>query len=454
MNPEDIPIVGHDTAQILYAVLLLALVVLFVSGGIFRKRVGDRGRVWLTCVTMILMPLALLSATYARHGKEFVEKGVRAPRLVTQVQNLERYLTSEEHLTRRDERYSLLVLGDSTHFFDLKATQEMLPQIERAFPKPLKDKIEMSGLRSMGLDAFDYYFLLNRLVEDKPDMILLPINLRTFGDNWATADMTYFPSLERFTQWQEIPRASYISSDSRPIRWDLINMRKLDYAVMDGRVSKFLRGAKLNYNKQKQALDDGFKERFAELGGYIPSSFLDEKDQFLEQSKRNYTLYVSRDHSMLDAFRALNRLARRHGIRVVYYTVESERKDVRQEENFHLIEEVLLKDPDVHFIDTLGLLDFKHFMEREHLTPEGIQLLARYLANKVGEIIQQELGLTDITFVPIKKGTYNTESQLQILVKNVESMSLSELEAFAKTLRPEQADGVRQIWERKHGLLP
>ncbi|HIA47632.1 MAG TPA: hypothetical protein EYN96_06610 [Candidatus Hydrogenedentes bacterium] len=454
MNSDGIATAGYNTAGILCILLIMTIILLFVFGWIYRKQLSGHGRVRLTCVTTILIPLAFLSAGYARRGEELVAKGVRAPDLVAQVEKLERYLTSEKHLVDRDELYSLVILGDSTHYYDLTSAQELLPQIERALPKALKGEIELFGLRHMGLDAFDYYFLLNRLVRDKPDMILIPMNLRTFGENWSEGDMTYFPALERFTQLREVHRASYISSESRDIRWDLVVMRKLDYGVMDGRGSLFLRGAKLTYGERKRKIEDGFEERYSEFAKYIPNSFVEEKRRFFERAKRDYTLHINPEHSMLGAFGALNRLAREHGIRVVYYTVESDRKNVRQEENFDLIEEELSKDPDIYFINTLGLLNYRHFMQREHLTPVGIELLARYLANEVGKIVQQELGLTEVTFVRVEKGSYRTETALQILLENVEGMSLSELEAFVTTLEPEQVDGVRKIWERKYGPLP
>ncbi|MFP6581637.1 MAG: hypothetical protein VCD00_03685, partial [Candidatus Hydrogenedentota bacterium] len=111
----------------------------------------------------------------------------------------------------------------------------------------------------------------------------------------------------------------------------------------------------------------------------------------------------------------------------------------------------LTPDPGVYFIDTVGLMRPALFLSREHLTEDGINLLTRYLANQIGLLIQDEIGLTDVVYERVEKNEYTTKNPLRVYTERVQAMTPAELEALLKTLEPEFVDATVDIWEKYNG---
>lgn len=465
MNQEALTSTGEAIALTLSYIFVVALLAVWIGGWLFRSRLSDRVRLTLCGATTVLILAILLTYTYAHHATEYIQHGTRSRSLELQVDALEQTFSSPGRLSKSKEPYSIIVLGDSTHYHNLEPREEFLSLLKNALHEELRSKISMRGLRHQGFDAFDYYFLLNWLVDHEPNMIIIPINLRTFGPLWTETDRTGFPVLERYIRWREIPRASYLSYSSRIIRWDLLAMRKLDFAITNRKGIQFFRGIKLQFDDRLAQFESRFEMRYRDSGSYIPDTWLDRKEQFFATHSKIYAKSIPIDHPMIRAFRAINRLMHEHGVQVVYYSVELARKDVDQELHYELIRNILVQDPNVRFVDTLGLVNKSHFMQGEHLTPEGINLLTRYLAPEIGSIIQDKNGLSDIDYELIEKGEYipatepekiDYETQVDLLefLDKVNGFSADELEAFLLTLEPQFVQPTIDAWEKKYGPRP
>lgn len=384
---------GAFTDAMRFAFVLLPLL---ATAGVLTLAVGFRSRtklseiatVFLTCALTFFIVATVATGLYATGGAKLEAMGVQNQGILQGLNRLHAYISSQTHLDAR-EKFSVCVFGDSTHYYGLEVEDRMMPQLQHEYPVEYQNAIEWYGVYSLGLDAYDFFFLFNWLVKEKPDLLVIPLNLRAFGYNWVNTPLVLLPELERYVQIAEIPTAMRLSNQTHDLRWDHMLMRKLDYAIFKSRVGRFCRGTKLAFKEVKESLDTAIEEQFADKAAPLPIETIRPKPNFFQHFARRYEIDFSQGHSMLNVLKQLNRLAHENGVEVMYYTVQCEDKKVPQEEHFKYIQEFLLKDPGVRFVNLLGLVRQDQFSRQEHLKKDGIQVVASHLSAAIAEVALQ-----------------------------------------------------------------
>ena len=110
---------------------------------------------------------------------------------------LESYLESEDHRGARREKFSVFVMGDSTHYWSLQPQDYMVPVLERAIAAKGVEDIAIYGVSGGALNAFDFYLVLNRIVHEKPDVVVVPVGMRSFSEFWLEVQSNAHPPLRR-----------------------------------------------------------------------------------------------------------------------------------------------------------------------------------------------------------------------------------------------------------------
>ena len=381
-------------------VLVAIAVLLFAGGAVFRKKLAGWPAVAYSVVLFCALLTSPVAAVYWARGPELASEGVHSRGLKRALDDMDEFLDSEVHIEARDSHYVVFLLGDSTHYYALSPRQRMLPQLRSRLPNVLASEIEIYTVARRGFDAFDYYFLTNRLMEEGLDLIILPVNLRTFGLAWSAGQLNVFPELQGYVRLEEFFTAAALDTALHPSRWEHLLLRKLDVTLFDGGAESFIRGVRQRYRSTQDALTLQLESIVSRYADPISSERIQPKltPEFIRayQAAHGYLKDVGSDHEMLNAFRALNDLAARHGTDILYYTVQPEVLDTDRLENFAVIRNSLLESPNVYFATLPFTLEEVHFARWEHVTPTGMQITAGHLADALAEIlpplIEEKLG--------------------------------------------------------------
>lgn len=389
----------QDIAHILYYVFLGTIILVSGVGFWYRRRLTESNTLLLTCTLLLCILIGVPSGFYAWAGPDFVKKGDLNPRLTSRLDRLTRYLESDAHAQEGEDQFSIALLGDSTHYIALQRAYQMPAQFRRQFPEDLRSRTEIFGMNMLGFDAHDYYRLAGWLVDQDVNMIVVPVNLRSFSPVWSDLQTVSYPRLMRHVRWEEIPRAAALTDDTHEYRWDLILLRKLDFKFFDEDMGFYFQGLKKAFRENRDELDAKVLARFSDVATPIPPARLSAKERAKLspelRAKLNpaiqYPQSISQDHSTMKAFLELGRLARKHDVQIVYYTVQPNPLQDGEVKHFPFVREVLREQPNIHFIDVIGILGPGHFSLGEHLTKEGMRVLSGRLAEEVGALVRESL---------------------------------------------------------------
>lgn len=399
MNMESVPETVEIAAWVKAATIVLAATAffLFAGGAVFRKKLTG----WLSVAYSGLLFCVLLAGpvamAYWADGSELISKGARSPWLQSNMDEMDDFFESELHLKAKDSHYFIFLLGDSTHMYSLRPHQRLLPQLWKRLPEDPASDIEMYTLAIAGFDAFDYYFVTNRLMKEEIDLIILPINLRSFGAAWSERQVRVYPELQGHVRLREIAAATALNTAQHPTRWEHILLRKLDIALFGGDAEPFVRGIRQRYRSDQDALTSRLESMVARYADPIPYERIRPKPSLAHMRAGTYPYRVESDHEMINAFRALNDLAARHNTDVLYYTVQPKKLGILLLRCFDVIRESLTESPNVHFVTLPFTLEKEHFARGEHVTPQGMQITAGHLADALADIlpalIEEKLGV-------------------------------------------------------------
>lgn len=381
----------QDFAFYLLYILLCASISLSVIAFWYRAGLTDSKRVLLTCLLLLCVLIGVPTGMYVWSAPEFVKKGDLQPRLTNRLARLTRYIESDARGQLGKDRFSIVMLGDSTHFIRLRRDEQMLPQFRRQFPRDLRNRTEIYGMSMIGFDAHDYYRLAGWLIDEDADMIVVPVNLRCFAPFWTGLQTVSYPRLMRYIRLEEIPRAAALTDDIHDYRWDLILLRKLDFKFFNGDIHFYFQGLRKAFTDNLEELDAKVLARFSDFATPVPRTWLSTEKQARLNAARQYPESISRDHTMMKAFLELGRLARKHDVQIVYYTVQPNPLQGSEVKHFPFVREVLLEQPNVHFIDVIGALEPRHFRAGEHLNKEGLSVLSARLGEEIGELVRESL---------------------------------------------------------------
>jgi len=365
-----------STAGILFGASTALLVVVFVTGLLMRRALADGRVLFATLLTVLLALVAVFSGIYAADGDKFVKSGGGALRNYLPI--VERRLERHSQETNDSGTFHVVVFGDSTH--TSRGPQRLmmngaLQALQRARGI---DGVHVEGINWAGFGPYDYYFLMNLLAQSPPDLVVIPLNLRAFGNRWYREGGNYYPVLERYECWTEIPRAVRLSSSLRPVSAIGILLRKLDYRLADSRIGAFINGIRI-------ALDDRLSRPSTQTDSPTEDDEAPSPRRKLLKASDLFTQDIDNAHPVLAALEEINQFAARNGIGVLYYTVQTPDLRARASWNFDVLRFELTRSPDVRFVDLQGFLQRDDFQLGEHLYDDGFVRIANRLIDEIVE---------------------------------------------------------------------
>jgi hypothetical protein len=379
-----------------YAALFLAAAGLlamrrFVS---LRFPLSPRARLAVAAVAYAVGLAALPAALFVLSNGHLVPLGEKDPVKTQRLRLLEEHLRSEEHRKAREEKFTVFVMGDSTHYWSLPPSHHMLSALENALPEGERDEIAFYGIAGGALDAFDFYLLANRIAPERPDVIVVPVGLRSFSEWWLHNEGYRFHGFDHYLRPSEFLRAWNLSVAGREIPLVGWVLRRLDARFFDGRAAHLLRGGKVFFESESERFQQEISQTL--LASWEPVS--KEVQMKAIRRYRRWNTDIGEDHPLLRAYRLINGLAARHGTRVLYYTeqvnVEAQRKkgkNLRVRENFATIERAVAGDPGVHFLMLADENPQEMFSDDiDHLTPEGIAGVASAIVREIVALKQSK----------------------------------------------------------------
>jgi hypothetical protein len=372
-----------------YVALFLAAAAVLTARrfAVARIALPPRSRLALAALMYATGLVALPAALFAISDGHLVPLGEKDPVKTQRLRFLEDHLRSEAHHKAQAEKFNVFVMGDSTHYWSLPRIHRMVPVLQRSLPADAKDDFAIYGLAGGALNAFDFYLLLNRIVRERPDVVVIPVGLRSFSEFWLHDEGYRFHDMDHFLLPSEIPRSWGLSVAGREISLVGWLLRRLDASLSDGRGVHLLRGAKVFYENESRRIEDRIGRTALASWEPVPA----EVELETAPNYQRWNTDIAEDHPLLDAYRLINDLAARHGIDVLYYSeqinVEAQRKkgrNLRIRENFAVIERAIAGGPGVHFLMLSDRNPPEMFSDDvDHMTPDGIATVAEALVREI-----------------------------------------------------------------------
>jgi hypothetical protein len=367
--------------------LAVALVLAVRRFAVARWSPAPRLRLAAAVLLYVLGLVALPAILNAATGGYLAPLGEKDPIKTGRLRFLEDHLRSESHRNAKAEKFSVFVMGDSTHYWSLPRKHWMVPVLQRALPEEARDDIALYGLAGGALNAFDFYLLLNRIVREEPDLVVIPIGTRSFSEWWLHDEGYRFHGMDHYLGFGEFLRSWNLSVAGREITMVGWLLRRADAAMFDGGAAHLLRGAKVFFEKEHERTRHRiWREHFASWPP-VPA----EAQLELMPHHPRWNTDIAEDHPLLRAYHLINGLAARHGIEVLYYSEqineEAQRekgRDLRVRENFGVIERAVAGAPGVHFLMLSDRNPRAMFSDDiDHMTPDGIATVAAELAREI-----------------------------------------------------------------------
>jgi len=371
-------------ATIVFIACAAALVVLLAGGLVVRQHLGPARTLGATLLTTIAALAMALAGAYAWDGPAIIAEG--AGPMDETLPRFEEQLSEWSKDARRASVYNVWVLGDSTHQSRGPGDLRMVRAIRDAFEQKKIGDVTVHGVQNANCNAFEFYFLMNRLAEDAPDMVVMPLNLRAFGSRWLDDERNGFPVMERYIQWRHILEARRLSARGREITGIGIVLRKLDWAIFGSRAEWFLNGIKVRAEGRPQPDSD------ASLPGIqgidtAPQRTREEAlawlAEYREIGETAFDRRIDDQHALVPVFHAIERLALEHGTGVMYYTVQTPDSRAQQISNFTALRWALGNRPGIRFVEMLDVLQREDFERNEHFFTSGMRRVASRLADEI-----------------------------------------------------------------------
>jgi hypothetical protein len=280
-------------------------------------------------------------------------------------------------------KFRVFVMGDSTHYWSLPRSKRMVPALQRALAKRGSDNIEVAGLAGGALNAVDFYLLMNRVVRERPDLVVIPVGTRSFSDWWLYNEGYRFHEMDHYPSFIELMRARKLSVAGRELEVVGWGLRGLDAGFYDGRVAHLLRGAKVWFDAEKDRVAYLVTRRLFGSDAVIRSFSAPDRERWISA--------VDDDHPLFEAYRLINDLALRNGIEVLYYSEPANEaaqrlkgRELNLERNFAVIERKISNSPGVRFLRLADRNSPAMFSDDvDHLTRAGIEVVAGAIADEI-----------------------------------------------------------------------
>jgi hypothetical protein len=361
-----------------------AMTLALVAGGFaLRGRLTPRQTLAATLVTPVAIVGALFSGAYWWDGPAIIAEG--AGPMGDMLPIFEKQMGAWKSEPRSEKTFSVWVLGDSTQQSRGDAVLRLAPTIaESVMQRGIRD-VQVYGVQSANCNAYEFYFLMSRLLDEPPDLVIMPLNLRAFGPRWIDNPANGFPVLERYVPWSRVREAAQLSARGRKITTVGVVLRKLDYRFFGSRTEWFLNGLKLRAEGAGKAESEG-ENKSDEA---IPAERAAQADaeqtiaEFRARGKITYDQNIREDHPVITVFHAIDRMAASRGIGVLYYTVQTPDERAEPESNFTALRWSLARDPAVRFVEMLDAIPKEDFELLEHFRAPGMRALAGRLTDEI-----------------------------------------------------------------------
>lgn len=317
---------------------------------------------------------------------------------------------------------SLLFFGDSNMFYPFSdEDKEMAPLLEKALSqrmRPLGPRV--SSWQFMGAWMFHYYCMSCWALKTPPDLIIIPINWRSFSRKWTNNKKYFHPELSGLVPlFQRFP-----SSQMNPIRSRNISMiKQVEYKFSlysvyfigirswaRSNIKTFFR--KLLSDEDVEALEKndielpGQEEIDAEFGGEATQEGSPKgltRRYFKPSELRLYfSMKITDSNPTIRALSALAYVASKHHDGKVLFFIWPLDADFLAENGAW--DEKAYKDSlkvimnaadseNIEVLDLSSLLDHEHFFDDTgHCRVNGREKIAEALAPKIVEILERDSG--------------------------------------------------------------
>jgi hypothetical protein len=353
---------------------------------------SPKGKLVVVIVATVIVAVAPLTAVGIWQHTNLKYFGYRLYDYPNRLEDFESYLESDTHKDYRKGRFSVCIFGDSTHQHLLKDPEDyMMPTLRRELPDSKREKIEIYGLSNGAASAYHYYYLTNRIVAEKPDLLIIEVNMHTFSYGWQSKTFHVRPNIHRFLRLDEMKKSQDIYYGDTRVSLGTYLLQKADDELFNYIFHPVIGGLKYSAFTRLQLYRNRINEN-------IGSRYSLEQPPSHRVARPMWKPVNSRDNPMFKSYKAINRLTEKHGIPVLYYATpinESQvnRKnkiDIQMKESYDFIRDVIVDGPHIHFLD-LSNADPELFSDGlEHLTPEGIEYVAGRLAEYIVEFKDEQ----------------------------------------------------------------
>jgi hypothetical protein len=325
--------------------------------------------------------VSLISATITLVDANIRAKEIPNNSAVQRLDTYEAYLSNPTRLESKDNWYKVGLMGDST-FVSQKNLNDIMPKmLEQTLRVTRKQELETQYIHFAGLDAFSFYQLVNRMIEDDVQLIVIPVNLRSFGQAWMQKTPNFITMMNSYVPLTDFPFLFWQGSKS-DIHMSHVLLDKLDASMFDRRYHRLLYKSVSEYRTWENEQTVFFEDYFTAHP---------EK----HKKKRTFALFrmtnpkkVTEHHPYIAMFQRINVLAAENDTKVLYYTVQVNPGMIvpgvfQPGPMFDTCRELFGTGENIYFEDITDVVPKEHFDNFSHLTKPGLQMVAESLADKI-----------------------------------------------------------------------
>ncbi|HIA47679.1 MAG TPA: hypothetical protein EYN96_06850 [Candidatus Hydrogenedentes bacterium] len=339
----------------------------------------------LTLSSMIATIAFALTFSFHSSTQCLTQLGQKTQPGVSEREKFDQFLESSAHRNKRKDNYSVCVLGDSTHRFEL--VDRFMPRFKYRHENDQSETLEIYGVSFFGMGPREYYLLMNRLSVEQPDIVVIPVHLRLFTDYLMRQEHNRIDTFNQYLQWSEIPRALSIKVADRQFEWENLLLQKADAHFFDSRIAPLANGTK----NELQVQYDFYLENHPHLQPDDWEVMPENTDNSISREPSGYELLIQEDHMILPLYDGIIRLAKKHHIQILFYpvglddTMQAELGlQMHVDENYRFLEKYLKQDSNALFYWPPTPIPSHLYVDAwGHMNEEGIHTVADDIFDKI-----------------------------------------------------------------------
>jgi hypothetical protein len=265
----------------------------------------------------------------------------------------------------------------------------------------LQGKVRIGDWAYPGTDMFDYYCLFHRATKFSPDLIIIPINWRSFGRAWVKRQMR-FPELSAFVPFGEefLPEYENPLESLNITPFEHLKNKMFLFHIYPLGVKMWARDSlegafpKLGTSEEEQIIAGIRSVRYREKG----RSFLKNPKHY----KSRFPMRLTDENPMLRTLRSLAYSASQRETKVLFFIWPLDQElfadlGILDKDGIEQSRQILLEASkantaeNIYFVDLADFLEHKYFKDSGgHCTIKGRRKIARVLASKALEVLSED----------------------------------------------------------------